>query len=446
MLRAISKRSLFLFCCDSIAVFTAYFAALSLKSGALTITSEIPPFLYVAIFVMGFVYYVFDLYYPFKYFGKAQTVADVSLATLISMLILGSFSYFDRTLLVARTVFFMAGIILVPLTFLVRLLYDGLFKSRFLDKRVLVLGTGAFAQEVVKVIKEIPHSGMEIIGYVGEGEEKKETLKDGVPIVGGMKDLLSLVDWYNIEVVVLALDSSRGLSEARVLSEMMLRKVHVTSAIHLYERVSGEIPYNLINEHFLLSLMAQVRMRPYLKLKRMIDLLAGTVLFALLLPVLILSTLLLFVSGTHQVFFSQKRVGQDGRLFELYKLRTMKTVKGKNKQQITFIGALLRKYRIDEIPQLLNVIMGSMSLIGPRPEVPFFVKRSREKIPFYDTVLALKPGLTGWAQVNLQHVTSVKDYDKKFRLNLYYLKNLSLTLDIMILLRTVRVIVFGKGK
>lgn len=446
MLRAISKRSLFLFFCDGAAVFAAYFCAMSLKTGRLYIASDIPPFLYVAIFVLAFVYYVFDLYYPFKYFGKAQTVADVSLATLISMLILGSFSYFDRSLLVARTVFFMAGIILIPLTFLVRLFYDGIFKSRFLDKRILILGTGEFAQEVVRVIKMIPHAGMEIIGYVSEGNDKKEDVKDKVPVVGAMKDLLSLVDWYNIEVVVLALDSSRGLSEAHVLSEMMLRKVHVTSAIHLYEKISGEIPYNLINEHFLLSLMAQVKMRPYLKLKRMIDLFAGVFLFALLLPVLMFSIMLLFVSGTHQVFFSQKRVGQDGRLFELYKLRTMKSVKGKNKQQITFIGGLLRKYRIDEIPQLLNVIFGSMSLIGPRPEVPFFVKRSREKIPFYDTVLALKPGLTGWAQVNLQHVTSVKDYDRKFRFNLYYLKNLSLTLDIMILLRTIRVIVFGKGK
>jgi lipopolysaccharide/colanic/teichoic acid biosynthesis glycosyltransferase len=186
-------------------------------------------------------------------------------------------------------------------------------------------------------------------------------------------------------------------------------------------------------------------MKPYLKLKRIMDLVFGTVLLTVLTPLLIFTAAVLALDGPDKIFFVQKRIGKDAVPFTLFKLRSMKANK-KGKPMITAIGKWLRKYRIDEIPQLINVVRGDMSLVGPRPEVPYFARQCAAKIPFYDAIYAIKPGLTGWAQVSFGHTSSVKEYKEKFKFNLYYLKNISLTLDLLILVKTIRTVIRGKGQ
>jgi lipopolysaccharide/colanic/teichoic acid biosynthesis glycosyltransferase len=180
-------------------------------------------------------------------------------------------------------------------------------------------------------------------------------------------------------------------------------------------------------------------------MKRLFDLSFGGLVLAILSPILIFAMIILMCEDPRKVFFIQDRLGRDGKVFRLIKLRSMKKNR-KGQPVVTLFGRWLRKFRIDEIPQLVNVIQGEMSLVGPRPEIAYFADRCRRKIPFYDLIYSVKPGLTGWAQVNFRYTTSMKDYEHKFRYNLFYLKNMSFILDLLILIKTIKIILLGKGQ
>ncbi|MCM8774899.1 MAG: exopolysaccharide biosynthesis polyprenyl glycosylphosphotransferase [Candidatus Omnitrophica bacterium] len=441
----ISKRSFLLLILDLGAITGSYSAGYYLKSGYGPVGLLDHPISYLALIIFPSLFYIFDLYYPYNHFGKTQTFVEVLFSVGIGGLLIASVSYLDRSFLLSRLIFVYTMTFLIPLIFLIRLLYDFFFQSRLLDKRALIVGTGPLACELVKVIKTTPHSGIEVIGLIYENKKPPGGQKNGIPVIGGVASLLSLIDWYKIELVVLAFDSREELSEAGVMSQLLARQVMVTSAIHLFEQINGDIPFRLLGSHYLLGLMSQVKRNPYLRLKRGMDLFFGGILFVFMAPGLFAASLLIFLFERKNPFFLQKRIGINGKAFELIKLRTMTQVK-KNRLIATPLGKWIRRYHIDEIPQLFNVMKGDMSLIGPRPEIPYFVDRCRKKIPFYDAVFTVKPGLTGWAQCTLRHTTTVHDYEKKFRYNLYYLKNISLGLDLQVLLKTIRVVLLGKGK
>ncbi|HCM42472.1 MAG TPA: hypothetical protein DIS66_04075, partial [Candidatus Omnitrophica bacterium] len=180
--------------------------------------------------------------------------------------------------------------------------------------------------------------------------------------------------------------------------------------------------------------------------KRILDLVIVSVLLLLFSPVMLLAWLFLFFQGPKNIFFFQDRIGVGGRKFRLIKFRTMTKPDASGRQKVTGVGRLLRKFRVDETPQLINVLKGDMSLIGPRPEIEYFVERCRKSIPYYDAVFTVRPGITGWAQVKFLHTTEMKDYPRKFCYNLFYLKNLSFSLDFLIVLKTIRVVLLGRGK
>lgn len=442
---AISKRRLFLVFFDIAAITAAYTLAFFLRPDFFGIATDRISFLLSSCMVFAVLFYIFDLYYPFKIFKAAQTLIDVSISVSIGSVIMAACSYANRSFTVPRTVFVYSTALIIPFVYLIRLAYDILFKYRFLDKKALIIGSGPLAIEIAKVIRDTHNSGIEIVGLVCETKKNHGDRKNGIPVLGGISELVSLIDWYKAELAILALDPSHEISEASLMSDLMKKGASVTSAIHLFESIQGEVPYQLLGSHYLLGLMSQVKTRPYLKLKRFMDLLLGGGLLFILSPVFFATLIYMSLTTSEGVFFIQDRIGKDGKPFRLIKFRSMKEIK-KGKMVITPFGKFIRQYRIDEIPQLINVLNGDMSLIGPRPEIPYFVSRSRKRIPFYDTVFAVKPGLTGWAQVKFRHATSIKDYNQKFRYNLYYLKNISLSLDLVILLKTIRVVLLGSGK
>ncbi len=438
----ISRRSVLLLVFDMAAVSFSYWMSAFIYSGRFD--ASLAPFLLFALVVFPLIFYIFDLYYPFKYFTLVQTFVDVLIAVGTGSMILAAFSYFNKIFILPRYVFLYTVGTLIFFVYVGRIFYDFVFRSRFLDKRTLILGTGLLACEIAKIVKETPHTSIEVIGLVYEHKKPSFDRKSGIPIVGGMPGLISLIDKHSIQLVILALDPNEEVAEASVMQELLKRRILVTSSIHLFEKLTGDVPYRLLGNHYLLGLMAQVKTRSYLHLKRIVDILLSLVLLVVLSPVFLLTAFVMFLTGPGRVFFIQERIGKDGAPFRLFKFRSMTERKGK--QKVTLVGKLMRRYRIDELPQLVNVLKGDMSLVGPRPEIPYFVERSRKKIPFYDAVFALKPGLTGWAQVKFRYAVSVKDYDQKFRYNLYYLKNISLALDLLIILQTIRVVILGKGK
>jgi exopolysaccharide biosynthesis polyprenyl glycosylphosphotransferase len=431
---------------DLISLTVAFSLAVGFEFGTLEFhATGFSEFFFLCFGVFPVVFYLFDLYYPFKFFARLQTLVDLFIALVTGTVVMASMSYLDRSFTAPRQVFAYAVIFLFPLTWITRLLYDAIFAGRFMNKKTVVLGTGPLAKEIASLIRSTPNSGMDLIGLVYEKHKPGAKNVNGLPILGGSHQLISILDWHGVQLVVLALDEREDESEMVAMSELLKRHVQVTSALHLYENISGEIPFPFVGPYYLLGLMSQVRTRPYLKLKRLMDLVFGFLLLLILGPVLLASILASTLTQKGRVFFVQKRIGLNGRPFRLLKLRTMTEGPG-GKMKITALGRWLRRYRIDEIPQLMNVLKGDMSLVGPRPEIAYFVDRCRKKIPFFDAVFSLKPGLTGWAQVKFRYTVSVKDYNKKFRYNLYYLKNISLTLDLLILLRTIRVILLGKGR
>lgn len=444
-MNGISKRSLFLLFLDTVMILLSLHLAAYWRYNLQVDALLNSPSLFSLFFVYPLFFYVFDLYFPFKYYRPGKAIVDIALAVSCTVLALSALWSFNRSLTLPRPFFIIFNAVLVVGIFIVRMIYDVFFQARMIDKKTIIIGTGQLAETITHVIQKTPHSGIELIGLVSD-TSTKESKPVSVPVVGDVSQLLSLIDWYHIQLVIIAVDSKSKSSEPELMLALMRQKVQVTSAVHLFEKLDEAIPYDGVNEHFILSLMSEVRSLRYLHVKRVLDIAIVSFLLLIFSPVMIAAYLFLLLQGPRSVFFVQDRIGLDGRLFKLIKFRTMTKPDESGRQRVTWIGKWLRKFRIDETPQLLNVLKGDMSLIGPRPEIDYFVGKCRKMIPFYDAVFAVRPGITGWAQVKFLHTTELKDYPRKFCYNLFYLKNLSFSLDFLIVLKTIRVVLLGRGK
>lgn len=452
LIRKISRRSLFLFFLDAMAILAAFFLTVYVRGGIWSydyfiwsVKYFLSPITFLSVLVFLTCFYIFDLYNPYKYFKTGQAFTEVLYSICLGGLVLAAASYLDRTLLIARPIFVIAIGALGILVFCIRMLYDALFETRILDARALIVGTGPLGRETAEVIKRTPHSRVKIVGFVHpDGSIPQRNLLD-LPVLGDVSSLPILIDGHNVQLVILAMESSEKLSESEFLYAVLKQNAQVTSAVHLFEKLEGTIPYRVVNDHYLLGFVDQVKRRNYLKVKRMVDILFSLLFLLILSPVFLITAALLSFQGVKKVFFVQTRIGENGAPFQLFKFRTMaQSQDGENK--ITRIGQWLRKYRIDELPQMFNVLRGDMSLVGPRPEIPFFAEECQKWIPFYNVVFAVKPGLTGWAQVKFKYTISEQDYEQKFCYNLYYLKNVSPALDLIIFLKTIRIILLGRGQ
>jgi len=445
MRQIVSKRSLLLLVLDLIAMTLALQLAGHWcdQTGATPISwSNSLVCLY---FIYPFFFYVFDLYFPFKYFRPGKTTVDICLACACAAIFISALWFFNRSLALPRPFFLVFTLLLIPGLLAVRSLYDVLFQFRMIDKKTLIIGTGSLARTIAGIIEQTPHSGMELVGFVSE--ERNQPV-EGLPlkVVGDISQLVSLIDWHHVQLAVLAVDVKGPSSEPELVLALLRQNVQVASAIHLFEKLDEAIPYDCVNEYYILGLMSEVRSLRYLHAKRLLDILVASALLIVFSPLMLLAHVFLFLQGPRAIFFMQDRVGLGGKNFRLIKFRTMTSVDSTGRQRVLWIGKWLRKFRIDETPQLLNVLKGDMSIIGPRPEIQYFVDRCRKTIPYYDAVFSARPGITGWAQVKFLHTTEMKDYPRKFCYNLYYLKNMSLQLDLLIILKTIRVVLLGKGK
>ncbi len=446
MRQIISRRSLLLLVLDLIAMTVALqLSGYWRNYDSLKEIAGLSPSLFCVYFSYPFFFYVFDLYYPFKYFRPGKTLVDISIACIVSAIFLSAAWFLNRSLALPRPFFLIFNLFIIPGLLIVRSLYDVFFQSRMTDKKTLIIGTGDLALNIAEIIQKTPHSGMELLGFVSEEKNKS---KEGLPlkVLGDITQLVSLVDWHHIELAILAVDVKGKISEPELVFALLQQKVQVTSAIHLFERMDEAIPYDCVNEHFILGLMSEVRGLRYLHIKRILDFLTAGALLLVFSPVMLFAYIFLFFQGPKDVFFMQDRVGVGGKKFRLIKFRTMTHTDSSGRQRVTWVGKWLRKFRIDETPQLINVLKGDMSVIGPRPEIDYFVERCRKTIPYYDAVFSVRPGITGWAQVKFLHTTEMKDYPRKFCFNLYYLKNISLQLDLLIILKTIRIVLIGGGK
>lgn len=320
-------------------------------------------------------------------------------------------------------------------------------------ERVVILGSGAQAQMIATLVQDNPISGFEPIGLVGPGRSPPGTPQHLVIL--GPEDRLAEIARHNrVARVVAALEERRGTLPVESLLQCRMDGVLVEEREAMYERIEGKIAVESLRPSYLIFGSGFVRPPAGVAVKRLTDVVAALVGLTVSAPLCALTALAIVIDNPGPVLFRQQRVGQDGQVFEILKFRTMRPdaesgtgpVWAKtNDDRITRVGRLLRLLRIDEIPQMVNILAGQMSFVGPRPERPFFVADLSRANPFYSLRHTVKPGLTGWAQVRHPYGASVEDGLEKLRYDLYYIKNMSPLFDLNILLRTVGVVLFGKG-
>lgn len=320
-------------------------------------------------------------------------------------------------------------------------------------KRVLILGTGAEAVTVENSLKTLRHPRIEVVGfYQTSGAQPPKV--DADRLIPRSISLTEVIERLDIREVIVAVREQRGgVLPLRELLDCRVRGIPVTDLSAFYEKVRGEVPIETLKASWLIygSGFEQGNVRTLIK--RVFDLAASSVLLVVALPLMIVTAVAIRLESPGPIIYRQVRTGRAGRPFTVLKFRSMRVDAEKDGAQwarpgdarVTRVGRVIRKLRIDELPQIINVLRGEMSFVGPRPERPEFVAKLKEQIPFYDLRHSVKPGLTGWAQVRYSYGASVEDARTKLQFDLYYVKNHSLFLDILILFETVRVILFREG-
>jgi sugar transferase (PEP-CTERM system associated) len=332
----------------------------------------------------------------------------------------------------------------------------GLYPSENLIRpleRVLILGTGTSAVGLTREILSRPELQCKIVGFLDENGGKIDKPLVSPGIIGGISQLEEIVDRESIDRVVISLGERRGMLPLEAMATLKLQGLPIEDAESIYERLTGRIMTEELRPSWLILSDGFKKSRFLLGGKRAVDLLISGVLIGLTLPLMLLVSLALLLEDGTPILFRQERIGLGGRSFQILKFRSMRQGSEKGRPQwtadgdprITRVGSFIRKYRLDELPQFINILRGEMSLVGPRPEVPYFCELLEKEIPFFDQRHGVRPGLTGWAQVKYQYGATLEEAKTKFEFDLFYIKHLSIMLDLAIIFETAKVVIWGRG-
>ena len=383
-------------------------------------------------------------------------ILRIASGLLLGLIPLGVSFYFVPQFFLGRGVLFAAVSLSFVFITIVRLLFSKVVKDHHMWTRILVLGSGKKAESITDAIESGELKGINIISYVAmPGDTVTE--KASKTAITLEKPLIDYAEELDLDEIVIAADDRRSSTfPTKELIDCKMSGINVLDLATFFERRAGKIRLDMVNpswlylsEGFHVSMFRKVG-------KRVVDILAVLILLPVALPFMILVTIAIKLEGGGRgpVLYSQVRVKQDGEPFKIYKFRSMVTDAekdgvakwaSKNDSRITRVGRIIRKGRLDELPQLFNVLKGDMSFVGPRPERPEFVEKLTETIPYYEERHRVKPGLTGWAQVCYSYGDTEEDSIQKLQYDLYYVKNYSVLLDLLILLQTAEVVILGKG-
>lgn len=371
-------------------------------------------------------------------FGWA-TLALILLYRIFPFLHLGAFNFLLGMV--------MAGLLLM----MCREGFLWLTKSHVMERKVVVLGNGTFAHSLIDEITARPELGLDVVGRLYFSGSWK---LDGRPSF--IADSLSeAIEALNASIIILALQDRRGQMPLFELLSLKIKGVRIEDGVEAYERVCGKIPVESLTPAALLFCKGFAPSNSYRALKHLVSIAFAIVGLLLLWPLMLAVAIAIKLGSPGPILFRQERVGEDGRPFTIYKFRSMRQDAesesgprwaSETDKRITWVGQIIRRCRIDELPQFFNILKGEMDLIGPRPERPFFVERLRRDIPFYDQRHILKPGITGWAQLKFGYADSTASSMEKLQYDLYYIKQLSAGLDMAILLLTIKTVLFGRER
>lgn len=387
--------------------------------------------------------------------GKADMMLRVAVGFLLGLFTITLIYYFFPDLYLGRGEFGIAFTVSFLLVTLARYGFFHLSDHDMLKRRVLLLGCGRRARQIEQLSNGREGKGFKIIGFVrlNEGDEVAVDADRLLPVQGTLRDL---AEAQQIDEIVVAMeDRRRGFPVDQIL-DCKISGFEVTDLSTFFERETGKIQLDSLHPSAMIFSDGFHQAALKTVSKRLIDVVSSLLLLGLTWPIMLVTALAIWIEsgGRGPIFYRQTRVGRHDRVFEVIKFRSMRTDAEKdgvaqwaqkNDSRVTRVGAFIRKTRIDELPQLFNVLRGEMSFVGPRPERPQFVAELSQSIPYYSMRHRVNPGITGWAQICYPYGASEEDAREKLQYDLYYIKNYSVFLDLMVLLQTAHVILWGKG-
>lgn len=399
--------------------------------------------------------YFYDLYDYIVMTNRRELMLRLVQALGIAWALMALLFYFVPPLLLGRGV----SVISVPLVLFLllgwRIFIHSLTGHPEIGEKILVVGTGQTALDTAEAVWERRDAGYRIVGFISENGAKPREKLGRSEILGKAHQLEEVILNEKIDRVVIAVRERRGAFPTEALLKMSLAgEVSIEECTSFFERITGKVHVDMLRPSWLI--FAGRRRDSPLKavFREMVHRLLALIGLVLSLPIAILTAILIKIDSRGPVFYKQERVGKSGHIFNVIKFRSMKTdaeADGKplwavsNDDRVTRVGKVIRKLRIDEIPQFWNIIKGEMNFVGPRPERPHFVHQLATEIPYYEHRHLVAPGLTGWAQIKYPYGASVADAIQKLQYDLYYIKNQSLTLDMVIVIETIKTVLFGKG-
>lgn len=386
----------------------------------------------------------------------ASRVQDVVLRLLVcfavSFVILSVTFYVIPVLEIWRSALGISMVVSFGLILLVRYVFLHVIDIGSVRRRILVVGVGDHAAEIESLQKASRFQAYECIGFVQvQGEEPKV---DSDKIFPSPNSMLELAVRNNIDEIVVAPQDRRGHVPMTALLECRVNGIGVSDFVTFCERETGRINLDAVHPSWFVYSESIPGSKVQRSIKRLFDVIASLSFLIVSLPIFVATAIAIRFDSPGPVFYTQERMGHRGRSFRIIKFRSMRIDAENdgvpkwaqtNDPRITAVGAVIRKLRIDEMPQVINVLKGEMSFVGPRPERPYFINQLAESIPFYTNRHVVKPGITGWAQLNYSYGASQEDARRKLEYELYYIKHYSLLLDIMIILQTLRVVFWSHG-
>ncbi len=395
--------------------------------------------------------YFFDLYDLSVNVPASDLVARTAQAFGVGCIVLAVIYYLFPAIMISSKIFWTGYIAICLSVFIWRFFYHHALERRLFNEPVLIVGTGPLAADITDEIENRRDSGYKIIAYLGDKAPDFNSAR--APFYSDVGKMGEICRENKVEKIIVALDDRRGKTPIEELLTCKLKGVQIDKGIGFYEEVTGKILVTRVNPAWIIFSSGFKISRLTYSFKRIADILLSVFGLLVSLPITIPSALIIKLESPGAIFYTQERVGENGRIFRVIKFRSMRSDAEKNgpvwalnnDSRVTRFGGFMRKVRIDEIPQMWNVLKGEMSFVGPRPERPVFVEQLVKNIPYYALRHAVKPGITGWAQICYPYGASEEDALRKLEYDLYYIKNMTLLMDFWVVFQTVKTVLFQKG-
>jgi exopolysaccharide biosynthesis polyprenyl glycosylphosphotransferase len=441
---------------DTLGLYLALFLALTIRyqknPWPETWASHWPTFSLI-FFLWLVIFYLTGLYDLRKAKNDLQFFSSFLVGLGINLLLaIGYFYIVNLPNLSPKTILLLLISIYLPLFALWRLLAHFLLRSSTFGARLLFLGLTKEARELISIFSKNPQLGYNAIAVLSEEQNRfLNEIPLAVEKLSGFDGLLDYIKTKKVDTIILSLSNTdTGLN--RLLYEIILSRVNIANINSFYETITHRVPLAALSETWFLENLKETRKNVYDKIKLATDFVLAVIMlisFLILLPIL---ALIIYLGDRGSIFYRQTRVGRDGKIFTIWKFRTMKVGAENNGPQfaavddnrVTTVGKILRLLRLDELPQAINILKNEMSFIGPRPERPEFVSELQKLMPYYNARHLIKPGLTGWAQVNYNYTDSFEGNLMKLQFDLFYIKNRSILVDAITLLKTIKLIGAGR--